>query len=152
MRRTKPIAAQPKRTRRPKKTGGDLRQINQLDQPLRSGINTAGATLSHRPGGTSCEVILIFLTRQFFDYLPSFFSVSNAVVVGTQISGVAFGSLQAPDETRDSVGQGVDFVEPCDKAGHQRIIESSFYAPDVDLCDVKIGHRFSSQNDRRKAI
>jgi hypothetical protein len=27
----------------------------------------------------------------------------------------------------------VDFVEPCDKAGHQRIIESSFYAPDVDL-------------------
>src|SRR5215813_267592 len=53
-----------------KKKGGDLRQINQLDQRLRSGINTAGATSSHRPGGTSCEVTPIFLTRQLFNYLP----------------------------------------------------------------------------------
>jgi hypothetical protein len=49
-------------TWRPKKTGGDLRQIIQLDQHLRSGISTAGAALNHRPGRTSCEAISIFLT------------------------------------------------------------------------------------------
>jgi hypothetical protein len=48
--------------KRPKKTWGDLRQINQLDQRLWSEINTAGAALSHRPGGTSCEAISILLT------------------------------------------------------------------------------------------
>jgi hypothetical protein len=47
---------------RPKKTGGDLRQINQLDQRLWSGIDTADAALSHRPGGTACDAISIFLT------------------------------------------------------------------------------------------
>ncbi len=56
----------PKKTecgqRRPKKTGGDLRQTNQFAQCLWSGINTAGAALSHRPGGTSCEAISILLT------------------------------------------------------------------------------------------
>jgi len=58
------------------KTGGDLRQINQLDQRLWSGINAADTALSNGPGGTSCEAISIFLTRLPFDYLPSFFSVS----------------------------------------------------------------------------
>jgi hypothetical protein len=44
------------------KNRGDLRQINQLDQHLWSGINTADAALSHRPEGTSYEAISIFLT------------------------------------------------------------------------------------------
>jgi SRSO17 transposase len=46
---------------RAKKSGGDARQTNQFDQRLRSGINAAADALSHRPGGTLCEVISIFL-------------------------------------------------------------------------------------------
>jgi hypothetical protein len=45
---------------RPKKTGGDLRQTNQFDQRLWSGINAAADASSYRPAGTSCEAISIF--------------------------------------------------------------------------------------------
>jgi hypothetical protein len=50
------------RNRETEKNGEDLRQINQLDQHLWSWIDTADASLSHKPGETACEAISIFLT------------------------------------------------------------------------------------------
>jgi hypothetical protein len=54
-----------------------LRQTNQFNQRLWSGINTADAALNHRPGGTSCKVIFYLFDMTAFRLSPPVFSVSE---------------------------------------------------------------------------